>query len=600
MEGRGASAVDRGRSHGPARTIAALSSRGARQPALASGDLRRDGAATRSLAAGRRAQQRDRGARRDDGREHGARPVVKLGFLALNTLALAAAGAGLWLCRGRWASLWPLYVTRWCRPSSTCCSSRSRATRSRSCRSPSCSRPTPCCGCLSRAAAPARANCLTMRVLLLDRWSGGRDGPGVYIRELAKGLLQDGHEPHLAYDRAARARDASPACETHHVPGLNSRDACGRGARRDCASWLASSGPSCRSCECLDVPWFAEALSAVRAAGLLASHPHAHLPQLDARALAQRRLCAGATFAGLRRSALLGRLRRGWRARHSRLQPASLLRRAADDAALHRVSGAEPLRGRHADPSRCRPATRLRRAVPGAAARRGSQTRRRRSGAGPTALSGAPRPREGQPGAARSVREAPSAVSVAHRGRGRRGPERSRSGVDAARAAARRALRAVPAHAAPQRPLRSLRRRGDRGRAVAVGRPVAARASRGHVAWPRRDRVRLGWRRERDRAPGDRARGAARRRRGARRRARATAARPGSCACHGTRRPPLRRVAAVAASARRAVPRWRSRTCSGSSPRDGANGPCARRRRHGLHRWAPGSRAPGARHAGRV
>ena len=36
--------------------------------------------------------------------------VIKLGLLALNSLTLAAAGAGLWLCRRRWASLWPLYV----------------------------------------------------------------------------------------------------------------------------------------------------------------------------------------------------------------------------------------------------------------------------------------------------------------------------------------------------------------------------------------------------------------------------------------------------------------------------------------------------------
>jgi 4-amino-4-deoxy-L-arabinose transferase-like glycosyltransferase len=37
--------------------------------------------------------------------------MLKLGLLTINTLVLGAAGAGLWLCRRRWAALWPLYVT---------------------------------------------------------------------------------------------------------------------------------------------------------------------------------------------------------------------------------------------------------------------------------------------------------------------------------------------------------------------------------------------------------------------------------------------------------------------------------------------------------
>jgi len=37
--------------------------------------------------------------------------LLKLALLALNTLLLLLAAAGLWLCRGRWPALWPLYVT---------------------------------------------------------------------------------------------------------------------------------------------------------------------------------------------------------------------------------------------------------------------------------------------------------------------------------------------------------------------------------------------------------------------------------------------------------------------------------------------------------
>jgi len=36
--------------------------------------------------------------------------LVKIGLLALNTTAMMAVGIGLWLCRSRWASLWPLYA----------------------------------------------------------------------------------------------------------------------------------------------------------------------------------------------------------------------------------------------------------------------------------------------------------------------------------------------------------------------------------------------------------------------------------------------------------------------------------------------------------
>lgn len=41
----------------------------------------------------------------------GLRRILKVGMLVLNTLLLAAAGVGLWLCRTRWITLLPLYVT---------------------------------------------------------------------------------------------------------------------------------------------------------------------------------------------------------------------------------------------------------------------------------------------------------------------------------------------------------------------------------------------------------------------------------------------------------------------------------------------------------
>jgi glycosyltransferase involved in cell wall biosynthesis len=100
-----------------------------------------------------------------------------------------------------------------------------------------------------------------MRVLLVDRWSGGRDGPGVYIRELAKGLLAGGHEPHLAYDQE-RGPESVAGFETHPVPGLNSR-----ASRPEALAKLLGLAqelqPELHVVECLDVPWFAEALSAV-------------------------------------------------------------------------------------------------------------------------------------------------------------------------------------------------------------------------------------------------------------------------------------------------------------------------------------------------
>ena len=38
-----------------------------------------------------------------------------------------------------------------------------------------------------------------VRVLILDRFFGGRDGPGIYIHDLAAGLLGRGHRVGLAF-----------------------------------------------------------------------------------------------------------------------------------------------------------------------------------------------------------------------------------------------------------------------------------------------------------------------------------------------------------------------------------------------------------------
>jgi len=100
-----------------------------------------------------------------------------------------------------------------------------------------------------------------MRILLVDRWSGGRDGPGVYIRELARGLLEGGHEPHLAYDEQ-RGPETVAAFKTHQVPGLNSRTPRPEALVR-LRTLARELRPELQVVECLDVPWFAEALSAV-------------------------------------------------------------------------------------------------------------------------------------------------------------------------------------------------------------------------------------------------------------------------------------------------------------------------------------------------
>ena len=98
-----------------------------------------------------------------------------------------------------------------------------------------------------------------MRIVLLDRWSGGRDGPGVYIRELAKGLLQNGHAPSLLFDEE-RGAEVVSGLPTFRVPGLNSRAP--HPEALDCLRNLARDlKPDLQVVECLDVPWFAGTLA---------------------------------------------------------------------------------------------------------------------------------------------------------------------------------------------------------------------------------------------------------------------------------------------------------------------------------------------------
>ena len=123
----------------------------------------------------------------------------------------------------------------------------------------------------ARARNGARAGRLTVRILLVDRWSGGRDGPGVYIRELAKGLLQGGHEPHLVYGEP-RGGEAVVGLETHHVPGLDWRAPRDEAAGR-LTALVRELAPELQIVECLDVPWFAAALAA-HAPLLFSLHTH--------------------------------------------------------------------------------------------------------------------------------------------------------------------------------------------------------------------------------------------------------------------------------------------------------------------------------------
>jgi glycosyltransferase involved in cell wall biosynthesis len=111
-----------------------------------------------------------------------------------------------------------------------------------------------------------------MNILVIDRFFGGRDGPGIYIHDLVAGLLKRGHRVGLAYD--LHKGDYAPAgLEPLHVPGLSGLIGSPR-ARRRMGEVLAQFQPDVASAQCLDVLWFAEQVSRVCPI-LAAFHTHA-------------------------------------------------------------------------------------------------------------------------------------------------------------------------------------------------------------------------------------------------------------------------------------------------------------------------------------
>jgi len=94
-----------------------------------------------------------------------------------------------------------------------------------------------------------------VRVAILDRWAGGHDGPGVYVRELCQGLRLLGHEVLLAFD-TTRGEEASPGVREVAIHGLSGREPDETVVATTRAA-LASFRAEAVLLECLDVPWFA-------------------------------------------------------------------------------------------------------------------------------------------------------------------------------------------------------------------------------------------------------------------------------------------------------------------------------------------------------
>lgn len=90
-----------------------------------------------------------------------------------------------------------------------------------------------------------------MRILIFDRFFGGRDGPGIYIHDLASGLLKRGHAVGLAHG-VRQGSYAPEGLEPVEVPGLE-RLAGTLEARRRLDAALASFRPDVAVVQCLDV-----------------------------------------------------------------------------------------------------------------------------------------------------------------------------------------------------------------------------------------------------------------------------------------------------------------------------------------------------------
>jgi glycosyltransferase involved in cell wall biosynthesis len=111
-----------------------------------------------------------------------------------------------------------------------------------------------------------------MRVLLIDRFFGGRDGPGIYIHDLAASLLRRGHQVALAYG-VHQGTYAPAGLEPIEIPGLGLM-AGSLGGRRALDRALERFRPDLAIAQCLDVLWFADRVQ--RACPLVAAfHTHA-------------------------------------------------------------------------------------------------------------------------------------------------------------------------------------------------------------------------------------------------------------------------------------------------------------------------------------
>jgi glycosyltransferase involved in cell wall biosynthesis len=111
-----------------------------------------------------------------------------------------------------------------------------------------------------------------VKVLILDRFFGGRDGPGIYIHDLAAGLLARGHRVGLAFG-VDKGDHAPPGLEKLPVPGLEKLWPTAA-ARRRLAQVLDEFAPEVASAQCLDVLWFASQVQ--RVCPLIATfHTHA-------------------------------------------------------------------------------------------------------------------------------------------------------------------------------------------------------------------------------------------------------------------------------------------------------------------------------------
>jgi glycosyltransferase involved in cell wall biosynthesis len=112
-----------------------------------------------------------------------------------------------------------------------------------------------------------------LKLLLLDRFWGGRDGPGIYIHDLAQSLLKRGHRVGLVFGK--KIGDYVPeGLEPFHITDLHT-DLYGRPtSRRMLQEIMARFEPDIASAQCLDVLWFAKDVEE-RCPLVAAFHTHA-------------------------------------------------------------------------------------------------------------------------------------------------------------------------------------------------------------------------------------------------------------------------------------------------------------------------------------